>query len=207
MNYAYFALLILQVVIWLPMRLKWQQTYRVNMSNPSDKELKNQQPTEQSTTNTIIRPKKDFLIIGCVGLVASVILEIILWFTTFGTLKLSQKIIFTAITFWCSLSQSGLLILTYCNFRIELYDDHFIYQNFWHVKKNINYQDIKIQTTLGYTDYPEIYLKKLNGKFSFFSILLHSGLENQPAFMRYYKKWKNKTRAERKTNMTPANNL
>ena len=79
------------------------------------------------------------------------------------------------------------MIFFYLNYKITVYNDYFVYQNFWLVKKKIYYKDIVINNE---KLYPQIRLKKDNGK-TRLVFKLAGILENEEIFMEAYKNWKN----------------
>lgn len=144
-----------------------------------------------SSLNNVIRAKKIFLIVGLLCLCILLPLTILFYYLDKNT-GLVEKIIFLSIGLCFIVLLSGYLIFFYLNYKITVYDDYFVYQNFWRIKKKIYYKDIVINKE---KLYPQIRLKKDNGKTKLV-FKLAGILDNEEIFMETYKKWKNSEKSK-----------
>lgn len=103
-----------------------------------------------------------------------------------------EKIIYVSLIILFVLIVGGYLIFFYLNYKITVYDDYFVYQNFWRIKKKIYYKDIVINRE---KLYPQIRLKKDNEKTKLV-FKLAGILDNEEIFMEAYKKWKNSEKSK-----------
>lgn len=147
---------------------------------------------KQSNTINIIRPKKIIFYSGCLSSLGILAFTIFAWFLETSSSRLEKIIFALLIIFIFVILLGGYLIFFYLNYKIIVYDEYFIYQNFWHVRKKINYKDIVINKE---KLYPQIRLKKDNGKTKLI-FKLAGILENENIFMEYYRKWKNKQKSK-----------
>ena len=103
------------------------------------------------------------------------------------------KYIGVGFTFLFIVFTCGYLIFFYLNYRILEFDDYFIYQNFWRIKKRIFFKDIVIDNS---KLNPQIRLKKENGKTKLV-FKLAGILENEDYFMKKYREWKKLPKSQR----------
>ena len=150
------------------------------------KELYSERKQKIDITTNIIRPKKICFFVGVVGAVVLLGILVIGWFLDTSS-SFAEKIICSILTIVFITLLYGYLIFFYLNYKITVYDDYFVYQNFWLVKKKIYYKDIVINNE---KLYPQIRLKKDNGK-TRLVFKLAGILENEEIFMEAYKNWKN----------------
>ena len=144
---------------------------------------------QKKYNSNIIKPNKLFLIIGSVCSIILLILVLIAWFLE-TTSSLTEKYVYSSLIILFTILVGGYLILFYMNFRIIVYEDRFLYQNFWRVKKIIYYKDLIIDKS---KLYPQVKIKKENNKTKL--IFKLSGiLENEEIFTNTYKNWKNKNK-------------
>ena len=75
------------------------------------------------------------------------------------------------------------LLFFYLNYKIIIYEDSFVYQNFWRIKKTISFNEIKIdRSKLN----PRVMKKNKNGKYR--TIFKLAGiLSNEDLFLEFYK--------------------
>lgn len=158
------------------------------------KELYSQR--KPNNTTNIIRPKKIFFFVGCICSVGILSLVIFAWFLETSSSKLEKILFASLIIFIFVILLGGYLIFFYLNYKIAVYDDYFVYQNFWRVKKKIYYKDIVINKE---KLYPQIRLKKDNGKTKLV-FKLAGILDNEEIFMETYKKWKNSEKSKTNKN-------
>lgn len=145
----------------------------------NDKKIKNDEKSN------IIKPNKIFLIVGVVCSIVLLSLVIMAWFFKTSS-TLIEKYIFASLIIVFTVSLGGYLIFFYINYKITVYEDYFVYQNFWRKKKTIFYKDIKINNT---KIYPQIELNLENGKSK--TIFKLAGiLDNEKAFTDAYNNWK-----------------
>ena len=138
----------------------------------------------------IIKPNKMFLYVGIAGIIAFPIIALLTFlFPAPNTLDTAlQEILFISFMFLFLLLYFSLTFF-YLNYKIILFKDHFIYQNFFRHKKILNYNEIKLDNSKLYTT---IQIKKKNGKYrNLFKI--NPSLDNSQYFMDYYKSSKIKT--------------
>ena len=145
-----------------------------------------------SFNSNVIRPKKIFFIVGSVGTVVMLSGIIFCWFLETSSSDL-EKYIYSALIVLFTILLGGYLILFYLNYKITLNGDSFTFQNFWHVKRTIYYKDIEINKT---KLYPQVRIKKPNGKTKLI-FKLAGVLDNEDAFMKSYKDWKNKSNSKK----------
>lgn len=107
----------------------------------------------------MLQPKKNYMILGLCGVILFPLL-LSLCFLFPADIDYSLWWII-AIGFLLLYSLPIYLLFFSLNFKIILYKDHFIYQNFWRIKKNILYKDIKIDKT---KIYPRVMIKNNKGK-------------------------------------------
>lgn len=135
--------------------------------------------------SNIIKPNKLFLIVGSICSIGLLSLVIIAWFLETSS-TLTEKYIYASLIIVFAISLGGYLILFYTNYKIIVYEEYFIYQNFWRKKKTIFYKDIEINKT---KIHPQVKLNLKNGKSK--TIFKLAGiLENEEAFTDAYKNWK-----------------
>lgn len=142
--------------------------------------------------NNIIKPNKIFFIVGAGGEILFLAGTILAWFLD-KTTSITMKIIYCCLLIAFSSCLCCYLLFFYLNYKIIVYDDYFIYQNFWRVKKTIHYKDIEINKT---KLYPQIRIKKPNGKTKLV-FKLAGILDNEDAFMKNYKNWQSKFKTKR----------
>ncbi len=119
-------------------------------------------------------------------------LVVFAWFLETSS-TITEKIIYASLILLFTILVGGYLICFYLNYKIIVNDDHFIYQNFWRIKKKIYYKDIVINRD---KLYPQIRLKKDNGKTKLI-FKLAGILENEYIFMETYKKWKAENKSKK----------
>lgn len=145
----------------------------------------NKRKQNKNATNNILRPNK-FFIVGICGFVVLTGLTIMGYFLD-KTTPLLEKWIYIGILFLFIILLYGYLMMFYLNYRIIVFEDHFIYQNFWRVNKKIFYSEIEINRT---KIYPQVRRRLEDGKTKLV-FKLAGILENENIFMEYYKNWKN----------------
>lgn len=124
-----------------------------------------------------------------IGLVCTIILcglVGVLWILDKGSNTLEKYLIGSSIILF-ALILGGFLMIYSVNFKILLFEDYFIYQNFWRYKKRIYYKDIKIDNS---KLYPTIQIKSSKCKWKNL-VKLTPYLENANLFMEYYKNSRN----------------
>ncbi len=137
-----------------------------------------------SSEMIIMQPKKIYMILGLCGVILFPLL-ITLCFLFPANIDYSLWWII-AIGFLILYSLPIYLLFFSLNFKITLYKDYFIYQNFWRIKKNILYKDAKIDKTKLYT---RIMVKNNKGKYK--TIFKLAGLlDNEINFLEFYKNFK-----------------
>lgn len=151
----------------------------------------NKRKQNKDATNNILRPNKLFFIVGVCGFVILTGLTIMGYFLD-KTTPFLEKWIYIGLLFLFIILLYGYLMMFYLNYRIVVFEDHFIYQNFWHIKKTIYYKDIEINRT---KIYPQIRQKQTSGKTRLI-FKLAGILENEDAFMIAYKNWKSKQKSK-----------
>ena len=142
--------------------------------------------SKSSTKLNIIKPNIIFFVVGLGGLILFLVGIILAWFLD-NTTNTSYKILYCCLLLLFAIGLYGYLLIFYLNYKIYIYDDHFIYQNFWRVRKTIYYKDVVINKT---KIYPQVRQKLDNGKTKLI-FKLAGILENEDAFMMSYKDWKN----------------
>lgn len=146
----------------------------------------NKRKQNKNATNNILRPNKLFFIVGICGFVVLTGLTIMGYFLD-KTTPLLEKWIYIGILFLFIILLYGYLMMFYLNYRIIVFEDHFIYQNFWRINKKIFYSEIEINRT---KIYPQVRRRLEDGKTKLV-FKLAGILENENIFMEYYKNWKN----------------
>ena len=154
----------------------------INLSGILFKALYSTYKTDEKTN--IIKPKKILLVSGSLCAIGLLLIVIIAWFLETNS-TITEKYLFASLIIIFAVSLGGYLIVFYLNYKITLNEDHFIYQNFFRIKKTIYYKDIII-------DNSKLYLKikiRKNGKEK--NLFKIAGLlENENRFMEYYRNWK-----------------
>lgn len=103
------------------------------------------------------------------------------------------KYIGVSLTCLFIITTCGYLIFLYINYRITVYENYFIYQNFWRIKKQIYFKDIIIDNSKLNS---QVRLKKENGKTKLV-FKLAGLLQNEDYFMKKYREWKKLPKAQR----------
>lgn len=147
-------------------------------------------PEDMSKSN-IIKPNKICFIVGVSGGILFLIGTILAWFLDKTTTN-TYKIIYCCILIVFAACLYGYLLFFYLNYKIVVYEDYFIYQNFWRIKKTIYYKDVEINKT---KLYPQVRQKQNNGKTKLV-FKLAGILVNEDAFMVAYKNWKSKQKSK-----------
>ena len=138
-----------------------------------------------NSKSNILRPKKILLISGSLCSIGSLLLVIVAWFLDTNS-TMTEKYLYASLIIVLAILLGGYLICFYLNYKIILYEDYFIYQNFFRIKKIIYYKDVIINKT---KLYPQIKINKKSGKEK--TIFKMAGLlENENRFMEYYRNWK-----------------
>lgn len=155
------------------------------------KELYSNNKLKTKNKSNILHPNRIFLIVGTLCSIGLLILVIIAWFLETSS-SLTEKYIYASIIIAFAVLLGGYLIFFYLNYKIIIYEDYFIYQNFWRVKKKFYYKDIEINKT---KIYPQVRKKLDNGKTKLI-FKLAGVLDNEEAFVNAYKNWKNKPKSK-----------
>lgn len=145
----------------------------------------------KSFDGNIMRPNKICFIVGLCGMILFLIAIVLAWFLD-KTTTMSYKILYSCLMFLFTIGVYGYLIFFYLNYKIIVFEDYFIYQNFWRVKKKFYYKDIEINKT---KIYPQVRKKLDNGKTKLI-FKLAGVLDNEEAFVNAYKNWKNKPKSK-----------
>ena len=135
----------------------------------------------------ILKPDKIYFIIGFCGeilFLGVIILRLILD----NTSSELEKFLGCGLLLIFTIGVGGYLIFFYLNYKIMVYEDYFIYQNFWRIKKTIYYKDIYIEYS---KLYPQVRQKLNNGK-SKLIFKLAGILNNEDVFIDTYEQWLNK---------------
>lgn len=154
----------------------------INLSGILFKELYSKNKTGKKTN--IIKPKKILLVSGSLCAIGLLLIVVIAWFLETNS-TITEKYLYASLIMVFAISLGGYLIVFYLNYKITLNEDHFIYQNFFRIKKIIYYKDIII-------DNSKLYLKikiRKNGKEKIL-FKIAGLLENENRFMDYYRNWK-----------------
>lgn len=150
---------------------------------------------KKSPNSNILRPQKICFIVGAVVTVVVLSGVILCWFLDTSS-SILEKYICAALIILFTTSLGGYLMLFYLNYKIIVYEDYFIYQNFWRIKKTIYYKDIVIDRT---KLYPQVRQKQNNGK-TRLVFKLGGILVNEDAFMVAYRNWKSKQKSKKTEN-------
>lgn len=142
--------------------------------------------------NNIMRANKVFLYVGIAGITILPIITIFAWFLPTSSSEL-EKYLFSILILLFSFLSGGYLLFFYINYRIMVFDDCFIYQNFWRIKKQIYFKDIVIDNTKRYS---QIRLKKKNDKTKLV-FKLAGILENEDYFIKKHREWKKLPKSQR----------
>ena len=142
--------------------------------------------------NNLLKANKIFLYVGIAGITILPTITIIAWFLPTSSSEL-EKYLYAGLVLLFSFLSGGYLIFFYINYRIIVFDNYFIYQNFWRIKKQIYFKDIVIDNS---KLNPQIRLKKENGKTKLI-FKLAGILENEDYFMKKYREWKKLPKAQR----------
>lgn len=148
----------------------------------------------EKTTN-IIYPTDTYLKIGSICSIELLSLVAVMSFLETSS-SITEKYVCASLLMLFAILLGGYLILFCANYRIILYEDHFVYQNFWRIKKTIYYKDVVFDNT---KLYPQVRQKLDNGKTK---LIFKMGgmLENENIFMEYYKNWKNNNKKSSTSN-------
>ena len=147
-------------------------------------------PEDMSKSN-IIKPNKIFFIVSVSMGILLMVVTILAWFLD-KTTPNNYKILCCCILIIFAVCLGGSLLLFYLNYKIIVYEDYFIYQNFWRIKKTIYYKDVEINNS---KLYPQVRQKQNNGKTKLV-FKLAGILVNEDAFMVAYKNWKSKQKSK-----------
>ena len=137
---------------------------------------------KQSQFDNVIKPQNFFFYVGIVCTIILCVLVASLWIWDKNSNALEKYLIGSLIILFAILL-GGFLIIYSINYKILLFKDYFIYQNFWRNKKKFYYKDIKIEKS---KLYPTVQIKNSKGKWKNL-IKLTPYLENFNIFMEYYK--------------------
>lgn len=151
--------------------------------------------TNKNNEIIILKPNKIHSYVGIAGLIIFPILIFIgLFFLEENSFTQLYEIIPSCIIGVGIYTIFIYLTFFYLNYKIILYEDYFVYQNFFRCKKILKYGEIKIDNSKMYTT---IQIKKKNGKYrNLFK--LNPYLDNSEHFMDYYN-------ASKKSNKSKSN--
>ncbi len=158
-----------------------------NVSGMVLKELYNNHKSSHNKQSNIIRPDKIHFIIGACGTLGLLSLVIFAWFLETSSSP-TEKYVCASLIIVFAITLGGGLMFYYLNYKIMVYEDYFIYQNFWRIKKTIYYKDIYIEYS---KLYPQVRQKLNNGK-SKLIFKLAGILNNEDVFIDTYEQWLNK---------------
>ena len=153
---------------------------------------KDRHKNDNDVVTNELKANKIFLYVGIAGIIILPTITIIAWFLPTSSSEF-EKYLFASLVLLFSFLCGGYLLFFYTNYRIIVFDNYFIYQNFWRVKKQIYFKDIVIDNSKLNS---QVRLKKENGKTKLI-FKLAGILENENYFMKKYREWKKLPKAER----------
>lgn len=154
------------------------------------KEIQSNKKINQQSN--IIKLDRRFFVTSLAGEIFFIFGAILAWYLD-KTTPTNYKFLYFCIMLAFTTSLCGSLFLFSVNYKITVYDDYFIFQNFWRVKKTIYYKDIVIDDS---KLYPQVRRILDNGKTKIV-FKLAGLLENEEMFMISFKNWKAKSKIKK----------
>ncbi|MDE6059775.1 MAG: hypothetical protein K2G44_07040 [Clostridia bacterium] len=146
---------------------------------------------KKNPATSVLRPNRFFYIVGIGGGIFLPAIPLLGFLDTVSSEY--EVIIYMILSILLMGSLGGYLVFFYLNYKVIVYEDYFIYQNFWRIKKKIYYKDIVIDNS---KLYPQVRQKRENGKTKLV-FKLAGVLENEICFTEAYKTWKNQPKKKK----------